>query len=292
MIVIEKSAEEKLIQYLDINETQNNNRRCALLKTSEFQNYDLRKLIDFIHDNINDQNASIFVCEDRDIFVLARCIGAPFIKQLQNFLLPTPQLQPALTEGLATLFEVRVDRHRLLKIAEEKLKIIENQKIEVRTEQDKQNSEKKRSAILNQPVAHNLIETLSQRRIVREETEILVVEDDPFSQKLIKNALPHTVSISLAGDGQNAIAQYVGKAPDIMFLDIGLPDIDGHDVLGKIFEYDPQAFVIMLSGKGDKENITRAMKSGAKGFVGKPFTPEKLLQYIQKSPHIQKGATS
>ena len=78
--------------------------------------------------------------------------------------------------------------------------------------------------------------------------------------------------------------QYVTHAPDVLFLDIELPDITGHDVLQKVLEMDPDAFVIMLSGNGNKENIFKAMKTGAKGFVGKPFTKDKLLQYILKCP--------
>ena len=80
---------------------------------------------------------------------------------------------------------------------------------------------------------------------------------------------------------------YVNKAPDVLFLDIGLPDINGHEVLEKLFKLDPDAYVVMFSGNGDKENIMKAVELGAKGFVGKPFSQEKLLQYIQKSPFIQ-----
>ena len=80
---------------------------------------------------------------------------------------------------------------------------------------------------------------------------------------------------------------YVNKAPAVRFLDIGLPDIDGHTVLKKVFEIDPDAYVVMFSGNGDKENVMKAVKTGAKGFVGKPFTKDKLYQYIDKSPFVQ-----
>ena len=80
---------------------------------------------------------------------------------------------------------------------------------------------------------------------------------------------------------------YVNKAPDVLFLDIGLPDINGHDVLERLFKLDPQAYVVMFSGNGDRENVLKAVELGAKGFVGKPFTQEKLIQYIEKSPFIQ-----
>ena len=91
----------------------------------------------------------------------------------------------------------------------------------------------------------------------------------------------------MTGDGQGALMGYVNKAPDVLFLDIGLPDIDGHAVLEKIFKLDPDAYVVMFSGNKDRDNVMKAVELGAKGFVGKPFTSEKLLQYIQKSPFIQ-----
>jgi two-component system chemotaxis response regulator CheY len=73
----------------------------------------------------------------------------------------------------------------------------------------------------------------------------------------------------------------------VLFLDIGLPDIDGLKVLERIFKLDPQAYVVMFSGNGSKEHIMRAVELGARGFVGKPFTKEKLFQYIEKSPFVQ-----
>ncbi len=285
MIIITENTERTLIETLDINKPQNNDQRCVYLRTSELGPYNLEEITSFIYNNIDDQQGSIFVCEDKDIFILARGLGAPFIKLLENTLLP-PTSQPAHSFKLATLSEVRVARHKILKIVEAKLKIIQTQKKKEQQEQEKNRHAKNRKAVLDQPIAATLIETLTQRRKERETNEILVVEDDPFSRKLILNAFPDTYNVSLAEDGQNAIAQYFIKAPDVLFLDIGLPDIDGHDVLEKVLKHDPQAFIIMLSGKGDKENIMKAIQNGAKGFVGKPFTRDKLFQYIEKSPHI------
>ncbi len=126
------------------------------------------------------------------------------------------------------------------------------------------------------------------RREARKTSAIMVVEDDAFTQKLIQNTIKDTHKLSIAGDGQGAIMTYVNKAPDVLFLDIGLPDIDGLKVLEKIFKIDPHAYVVMFSGNGDKKNILKAIELGAKGFIGKPFTKDKIFQYINKSPHIQR----
>ncbi len=289
MIIITEETEKKLLQALDTNELENNDRRCLYIKSSELKEFDFDKTITFINDNIDDQRATIFICDDGDIFIIARDVGAAFSKMLERFISPTTLTQPARSFGFVDLFEIRVDRYKILNMVEEKLII--KDKIQARQcqEQVELKAQENRQEILDMPAPEKLIKTLAKRRDDRLDTEILIVEDDLFSQVLVKKSLTGTGNISIAKDGRSAIAQYLNKAPDILFLDIGLPDINGHDVLEKILKYDPQAFVIMLSGKGDKDNIMKAMKSGAKGFVGKPFTRDKLFQYIEKSPHINQS---
>jgi len=145
----------------------------------------------------------------------------------------------------------------------------------------------KSNASIFESINHDLIQSLQKRRSSRKSLEVMIVEDDPFSQKLVSNILNDHYSVHVTSDGYGALMSYVNFAPDVLFLDIGLPDIDGHEVLEKIFIIDPNAYVVMLSGNGDKENIMKAVTSGAKGFVGKPFTQEKLFQYIEKSPYVQ-----
>ena len=290
MIVTTEKAEEKLLHALDLNTTHKEDRRCVHFKASTISDFDQSATIDFIHNNTDDQNGGIFVCDDGDFFIVTRCIGAPFVKILQNFMLTHLKTRPAHPPELATLFEVRVDRLKIIKMMEEKLRDIQKREEEKRKEEKKIQAEQTRKSIMEMPIPDALISTLSERRKDRTETEIMVVEDDLFSRTLVQKSLAEMGNIALAEDGHMALTQYFKVAPDILFLDIGLPDIDGHDVLAKILEHDPHAFIIMLSGKGDMDNITKAMKNGAKGFVGKPFTREKLSQYIQKSPHLKTSA--
>ena len=116
----------------------------------------------------------------------------------------------------------------------------------------------------------------------------MVVDDDLFTQRLVKNSISKHGDVVFAADGCRALELYVAKAPDILFLDIELPDTTGHEVLEKIFQLDPHAFVVMLSGNGDRDNVLKAVEIGASGFVGKPFPRNRLCQYIEKSPFIIK----
>jgi two-component system chemotaxis response regulator CheY len=151
----------------------------------------------------------------------------------------------------------------------------------------KAQQERTRHAALNQPFSPELLATIHKRRAEHKIMEIVVVEDDPFSRKLVHSSLNEFYAVSSAADGHNAISNYVFKAPNVMFLDIDLPDISGHEVLKKILEIDPDAYIIMLSGNGDKDNIMKAIQHGAKGFVAKPFTKDKLFTYIEKAPSFK-----
>ena len=70
------------------------------------------------------------------------------------------------------------------------------------------------------------------------------------------------------------------KAPDILFLDIQMPEMDGHEILLKIKEKMPNLYVVMVSGNSDIENVKRAIALGANGFLVKPLNINKLKECL------------
>jgi two-component system, chemotaxis family, chemotaxis protein CheY len=82
------------------------------------------------------------------------------------------------------------------------------------------------------------------------------------------------------------MAAYKQYAPDILLLDIHMPGKDGLEVLHDIQDIDPQAYIIMLSADSSAENVGYTLQEGAKGFMTKPFTREKLLELTHKCPTI------
>lgn len=122
------------------------------------------------------------------------------------------------------------------------------------------------------------------RRFERTRNCVLIVEDDPLSVFMAKKSVEPECMSFAAEDGKSACEAYTKFAPDVVFLDIGLPDMSGHDVLGKILSMDPTAYVVMLSANSTRSDIMRAMQIGAKGFIGKPFSKSKLAQYIAQAP--------
>ncbi len=138
----------------------------------------------------------------------------------------------------------------------------------------------------------HLLGTLNDRRQKRDRPLALVIEDDALSQRLVTKTLEGRYETVAVKDGQDAIHNYLYKAPDIVFLDIGLPDVNGLDLLGKLLSIDPKAEIIMLSGNGSRDNVLKAMTLGAKGFVGKPFSQERVLQYSTANPFYQQKQAS
>ena len=292
MLVVKQDAEKKALETLKKQWEKFPTYRCLQLKLSKLEtdkNEWLSLVTHMLNSFIDDQSAQAYVCQDGDIFILTRYMTT---KRLDSFLTHlSPVLAPIsdtqIDQRLASLFEIGVDWPTLRNICEKK---IENNAIE----SQKKNRKEKKQAVEQvsredalKTLNRDLISSLAMRREMRERPEIMVVEDDPMSQRLVSNTLRDSYSLSMTDDGQGAIMGYVHKAPDVLFLDIGLPDIDGHQVLEKLFELDPDAYIVMFSGNGDKENVLKAVELGAKGFIGKPFSPEKLFQYIQKSPFIQ-----
>ena len=135
------------------------------------------------------------------------------------------------------------------------------------------------------------IRDLNTRRKGRDSLELMMIEDDVFSSRLVENVLGKQYSMTTLASAELALATYAHLAPDLLFLDINLPDVTGHELLEKIITIDPHAYVVMLSGNADRDNIMQAMKRGAKGFIAKPFTREKLFQYIELcSAHKKESA--
>lgn len=222
---------------------------------------------------LQDPEGEILLADEAGIFVLAKGITQKNAQMVGSHAGP----------GVAVrFFDLQTQWIDLIEMAEA---LIDNQKkndAEQRLKMESEQARRRREEILSLPIDTELVRTISSRRLARAALEILVVEDDPFSRKLINNSLRGDFTITGAEDGQAAIMLYAVKAPDIVFLDIEMPDITGHDVLSKLMLIDPGAYIVMLSGNGNRENIMRAMSSGAKGFVGKPFTREKLISYIQR----------
>lgn len=125
------------------------------------------------------------------------------------------------------------------------------------------------------------LQEIQRLRTHRLKPQVLVVEDDPFTRGLITTLIQNKCDVISAGSLRQALSLYKQKLPDLVFLDIELPDGKGTDALKAITQADSNAFVVMLSSHTAKENIVACLDRGAKGFIAKPFTRERIMHHIE-----------
>jgi two-component system chemotaxis response regulator CheY len=241
--------------------------------------------IKLIADIIDNPNAKVFVCEDSDVVIIGTNIYTKVFDALTMEIYKLCQI--ANIREFASLHDVDNSWPLLYKIAKDKYNpIVDNKHAAEKQEQDLQKNMNKEICLSGKNIDPNLLRTISDRRQRRNSTNILIVEDDAFSRKLIRNVLSKEYGVVDVEDGQDALQSYALIAPDVTFLDIDLPDFNGHEILQAILRLDPNAYVIMLSGNSDQDNVIRAIKEGAKGFVAKPFLKDRLYKYINECPSI------
>jgi two-component system chemotaxis response regulator CheY len=122
-----------------------------------------------------------------------------------------------------------------------------------------------------------------QRRVER---IVMVADDDMFMRSLIsKTFLPKVKVIELA-EAATVVDAYLEHLPDALFLDIHLPGGSGIDILADLLKFDETAYVAILTSDRVKENVISAKKTGAKAFIAKPFTRQKLEEFYNLSPSV------
>jgi two-component system KDP operon response regulator KdpE len=111
--------------------------------------------------------------------------------------------------------------------------------------------------------------------------KILIVDDEPQIRKFLRISLTaHGYEVVEAATGAEGVAQAAGEKPDLIILDLGLPDFDGHQVLAKIRERS-QTPVIVLSVRAGEAEKVRALDGGAEDYLTKPFGIGELLARIR-----------
>ena len=99
--------------------------------------------------------------------------------------------------------------------------------------------------------------------------KIMICDDAAFMRMMIEN-------------GAVAVEKYPDAKPDLVLMDITMPDMDGIQALKKIKEIDPNANIIMCSAMGQQAMVIEAIQSGAKDFIVKPFQAERVLEAVKK----------
>ncbi len=111
---------------------------------------------------------------------------------------------------------------------------------------------------------------------------LLIVDDEPHIRFLLKQSLEdleqHGVELMLAGDGREALEVATAVRPDLVFLDVMMPYLDGYEVCRRIKAMDRHICVILLTAKGQIVDKERGTAAGADQYITKPFDPDYILE--------------
>ena len=118
----------------------------------------------------------------------------------------------------------------------------------------------------------------------KKKKNILICDDAAFMRMMIKDILTKN-GYTVAGEAENgvkAVEKYNEVKPDLVLMDITMPEMDGIEALRKIKEQDPSAVVVMCSAMGQQAMVIESIQAGAKDFIVKPFQPDRVLEAVSK----------
>ena len=113
--------------------------------------------------------------------------------------------------------------------------------------------------------------------------KILTVDDAMYMRTMLKNILDGAgYEIIEAADGSAGVATYEAEQPDLVLMDITMPEMDGITATKTILEKDPSAKVVICSALGQQQMVLEAVQAGASEYVVKPFEPEQVLEVVKR----------
>ena len=113
--------------------------------------------------------------------------------------------------------------------------------------------------------------------------KILISDDAMFMRAMLRGILiENQYAVYEASNGQEAVDQYEAHHPDLVFMDITMPVMDGIAATRAIKAKNPEAVIVMCSAMGQQSMVIEAVRAGAKDFIVKPFHPERVLDCVKK----------
>ena len=114
---------------------------------------------------------------------------------------------------------------------------------------------------------------------------VLIVDDALFMRSVIKDILQTSGRYQVVGEaanGREAVEKFQQLHPDLITMDIVMPEIDGIQAVREILSADPKARIVMCSALGQEPLVIESIAAGARDFIVKPFSPEKVLKVLDQ----------
>ena len=120
---------------------------------------------------------------------------------------------------------------------------------------------------------------------------VLVVDDAMFMRMMLKDILSKNgyEVVGEAANGKEAIDKYIELRPDLVLLDITMPEMDGITALKEIKHIDPQAVVVVCSAMGQQNMVIEAIQNGALDFIVKPFQQNRVIESLKRIEELTSG---
>jgi len=115
--------------------------------------------------------------------------------------------------------------------------------------------------------------------------KVLIVDDAAFMRMMIKDILSKN-GFDVVGEAENgkiAVEKFRELRPDLVTMDITMPEMDGIQAVKKIKEIDANSKIVMCSAMGQQAMVIDAIQAGAKDFIVKPFQPDRVLEAVRKA---------
>jgi CheY-like chemotaxis protein len=133
--------------------------------------------------------------------------------------------------------------------------------------------------------SHSSIQSYEDMRRAHAEKRVLIADDNMYTRLLVRKGLEALYKTAEVADGKDVLAAYAKYAPNVLFLDIHMPNMDVKDIMREISAVDPNAYVILLSADS-ASSVVLMNDFGAKAFLSKPFTKDNLIEQVQKCPNM------
>lgn len=241
-------------------------------------------LIEILKDQLKDRNAVVYYCGDTDIFISwsgsAKDVMDTIQKMLESYL--RQQKADWRNTGFFQYFDCIAHGEELRILCKRKLAALAPERV-VQTPVIEKAKE------LNfTPQQNSLFAGSVKQRAERTKPEILIVEDQAFSRTLLMGILAKEYNCHTANNAMAALAQYASTAPDIILLDIELPDANGHIIAQFIRHIDKEVWIIMVTANNYSEDVLKAKQNNVQGFVIKPYNKQKILEIMDKYKQAKK----
>lgn len=113
--------------------------------------------------------------------------------------------------------------------------------------------------------------------------KILIIDDSAFMRMMLKDILgKNGHEIAEAENGRDGVEKYSSMKPDLVAMDIVMPEVTGIEAVREIMKSDPEASIVMISALGQEAMVKEAIEAGAKDFIVKPFKKEKVIETVNR----------